>query len=672
MAGLIDKIKSSLFGAKITDTVDNELDRTLNTISRKLLNKDSLNSVDLMKDLMSKNNLSMLDAGVNSDFFRGLASTSLLLYDNKNRIYRYINAEEICDAIPYCAKALKVLTDQIISPDDITKKIIQIIEYSGFGNDETDDIRFVRQINEQLDLDDHMYELVYDTLKYGDQFVEICDVYSSEVPITQTLLTEDANYIEENEKITLSVPSFVLNESGVYESVISEKKVTVEILIEKEDEDDKLLTKKKNVVDLSNVRLIIHDPAYVIKIQSNRFKLCLGYLIIPKPDSGTFGGSSSVTNLGGPAGSMASQNLKMTNIYQNYTGTATNDDFFSGINQIYKQIITRLKKHLLSRKDEFKHDDDISLNKNEIINILSKVLKDVEEHDSFLRIRYVPPERMEHFEIYNKRFFPYGESIFYKSTFQGKLLIALETALTVKRLSDSTEKRIVYVESGTISRNVRSVIEMLKEEFNKKKYSLDSFGSIGSIPSFINTYENYYIPQRNGKRYAEFDTLAPAINIRDISDELKFFRDQLVASLDVPPSFVSLEENSVTKANLAQESNIFARTVISYQAAFSKCLQRLFSKIYKFCKKEKMPDIRITLSPPKQLQTELYAEFLDVVLRISNSYNELGIPKEHVVKELLPLEWEKIEHVKVEKALENKLKMSSEKEFSGEEEGNAF
>lgn len=85
-----------------------------------------------------------------------------------------------------------------------------------------------------------------------------------------------------------------------------------------------------------------------------------------------------------------------------------------------------------------------------------------------------------------------------------------------------------------------------------------------------------------------------------------------------------------------------------------------------------MPDIRITLSPPKQLQTELYAEFLDVVLRISNSYNELGIPKEHVVKELLPLEWEKIEHVKVEKALENKLKMSSEKEFSGEEEGNAF
>lgn len=666
MAGILNKIKTSIFGMKVDNSADENIDKTLYSISQKLLNKDSLNSVDLVRDLISKSNLALSNANISSDFFQGITSSTLLLHDNKDRIYRYINAEEICDAIPYCAKALKVLTDQIISPDDITKKIIQIFGFDA-NEEENDDIKFIREINEQLNLDDSMYEIVYDTLKFGDQFIEICDIESSEVPITQTILTEDGSDIfEEDEEFTVNVPTVVLNENGEPEITNIEKHINLELVIEddsnkKELSLDKLSDKdKKNGIDLSNLRLIIHDPAYVIKIQSNRFKLCLGYLVIPKTDP-----SNSPMNLLAGSGNTGAQILKQTNLYYNYTGT--NNDFFSGVNQIYKQIIDKLKKHLLSKdENKIRDKEDISINKNEALNILSRAIKDIDDNSKLFRVRYVPPERMEHFEIYNKRFFPYGESILYKSTFQGKLLIALETALTVKRLSDSTEKRIIYVESGTISRNVKNTIEILKEGFKKRKYSLDSFGSIGSIPSYINTYEDYYIPQRNGKRYVEFDTLSPPINIRDISEELKFFRDQLVASLDVPPSFISLEENSVTKANLAQESNVFARTIISYQALFGKCIQRLFSKIYRFCRKEKMPDVRISLSPPKLLQSEIYADFLDIVMRIANSYNELGIPKEHVVKELLSLEWEKIEHSKVEKALEDRLKSSKEEsEYGG-------
>ena len=309
-----------------------------------------------------------------------------------------------------------------------------------------------------------------------------------------------------------------------------------------------------------------------------------------------------------------------------------------------------MKKHLTK-------NEEITLNKNETINILARSIKDVDDDGlKNFRIRYVPPERMQHFEIYNKRFFPYGESIFYKSTFQGKLLIALETAVTVKRLSDSTEKRVIYVESAGLPRNVKTTIENLKEGFKKRKYSLDSFGSIGSIPSYINTYEDYYIPQKNGKRFVEFDTLPPAINIRDISDELKFFRDLLVASLDVPPSFVSLEENSVTKANLAQESNVFARTVIAYQSLFGKLIDSLISKIYRFCRKELMPEIKITLSPPKLLQTEIYADQLDTIQRVANVLGDLGVPKDFVAKEYLHIDWEKLEDFKVKTALENRLK----------------
>lgn len=641
MAGLLGKLKDSLFGSK-EDTSLDKLDKTLEKIGQKLLNKDSLNSSDLVRDLLSKSSMTK----DTSDFFQGISSNVSLLHENRDRIYRYINSEEIVDAIPYCAKALKIITDQVVSPDDINKKIIQIfeitdekktVEYSQAYN-------FVQNICKELHLDEIIYETIHDTLKLGDQFIEICNIESNDVPITHTLLTENENDLVIDSEIIhedLKIPYF--NETNELLNT-REVGVNIKILMEKDESDTNLENPKnsKETVDLSNIRLILHDPSYVIKIQSARFRMCLGYLIIPKSENNTTNMNLFNTNNSG------TQTLKQTNLYQNYSGI--NNDFYSGINQIYQKVLKHVKKHLTK-------NEEITLNKNETINILARSIKDVDDDGlKNFRIRYVPPERMQHFEIYNKRFFPYGESIFYKSTFQGKLLIALETAVTVKRLSDSTEKRVIYVESAGLPRNVKTTIENLKEGFKKRKYSLDSFGSIGSIPSYINTYEDYYIPQKNGKRFVEFDTLPPAINIRDISDELKFFRDLLVASLDVPPSFVSLEENSVTKANLAQESNVFARTVIAYQSLFGKLIDSLISKIYRFCRKELMPEIKITLSPPKLLQTEIYADQLDTIQRVANVLGDLGIPKDFVAKEYLHIDWEKVEDFKVKTALENRLK----------------
>ena len=59
----------------------------------------------------------------------------------------------------------------------------------------------------------------------------------------------------------------------------------------------------------------------------------------------------------------------------------------------------------------------------------------------------------------------------------------------------------------------------------------------------LSSYEDIYIPQNKGKRYVEFDNLPSNVNIKDISDELKTLRDFLIAALQVPPSFLSLEEN---------------------------------------------------------------------------------------------------------------------------------
>ena len=119
-----------------------------------------------------------------------------------------------------------------------------------------------------------------------------------------------------------------------------------------------------------------------------------------------------------------------------------------------------------------------------------------------LNIRYVPPDKMEHFHIPSDKYFPYGESIFDPCQYNAKVLIALETALAIHRLTRSIEKRKIAVEIG-LPRDAKNAIEKMKEEFRKRKISLDSFGTVDTIPSMITTFEDIYIPQKDGKPFVD-------------------------------------------------------------------------------------------------------------------------------------------------------------------------
>ena len=258
MAGLLGKLKDSLFGSK-EDTSLDKLDKTLEKIGQKLLNKDSLNSSDLVRDLLSKSSMTK----DTSDFFQGISSNVSLLHENRDRIYRYINSEEIVDAIPYCAKALKIITDQVVSPDDINKKIIQIfeitdekktVEYSQAYN-------FVQNICKELHLDEIIYETIHDTLKLGDQFIEICNIESNDVPITHTLLTENENDLVIDSEIIhedLKIPYF--NETN---ELLNTREVgtNIKILMEKDESDTNLENQNQRNCGFNQILDGLHDPA---------------------------------------------------------------------------------------------------------------------------------------------------------------------------------------------------------------------------------------------------------------------------------------------------------------------------------------------------------------------------------------------------------------------------
>ena len=241
-----------------------------------------------------------------------------------------------------------------------------------------------------------------------------------------------------------------------------------------------------------------------------------------------------------------------------------------------------------------------------------------------------------------------------------KVLIALETALVVQRLSRSTEKRKIAIEVG-LPRDAKKAIEQMKEEFRKRKVSLDSFGTVDTIPSMITTFEDVYIPQKDGKPYVDISTFNEGnVDVRSKTDELKFMRDQLTASWGIPPSFIGIEENLSNKSALSEENILFARAVIGHQKYLSTQISSLVQKVFDIIDPEQslliFQNVLIHLPPPKSLQYEREAKYMNELVGLIESLDRIGIPKEYSKKKYLSnFDWAEIKKYDIDQKVETSL-----------------
>ena len=274
---------------------------------------------------------------------------------------------------------------------------------------------------------------------------------------------------------------------------------------------------------------------------------------------------------------------------------------------------------------------------------------------------------MTHFRINVGLFDPYGESIFESIKFDSKLLMALKTATTIKRLTSATDKRIIKVETG-LPRNAKNLVEMLKEGLRKRKISIDNFGSVDTIPSHIATFEDIYIPMRDGKEFVTIDTMQFGPDPQQDVEPLKFIRDNIVANLYVPPAHLGLEENATNRSLLSVENIIFARTIIAYQREFSLMLKDLFEKIYLMLYPEGTGDldhIFITFPPPKAGPYEHEMESYEQAERIINALKNVGVPENWSKRKYLPeLDWDEIDKERAKNKTEEDLGLTDKDDDS--------
>ena len=601
------KLKQTIVGVSSAD-IDSKLDAAVKDITSYKSNSGTNGYIDLVRSVISKTGEFQLNVGQGGIFAQGSSPATL---GQGTRLARYKTYEAIVYNINYCFRALAVLTDNIMAPDDINKTSLEIIPQSYLEDAVPTEskTKYVEEVLKNLKLEKHINIIVKNTLMLGDFFVEIADAKTALT--SQSILSE-------------GVISGNVNDD--YKDVIAKNigENNLKFELDYTSYFDEQKQKNKDDNDITNVHLLFHDPHRVVKLQSDMFPLCFGYLIFPK------------------------------NSYAPHL--AVGDET---VNNVCKQLLTSLAKKIPQTK-ELRNDKDLK-------DIIASMVKGSDPTNQLIDIRYVPPSKVEHFYIPSTKYYPYGESIFDSCSYSGKVLIAMETALAISRLSRSTEKRKIQIEIG-LPRDAAKAIEGMKEEFRKRKISLDSFGSVDTIPSMITTFEDIYIPAKDGKPFVDVNTFTEGnIDVRSKVDELKFVRDQLIASLGVPSSFINIEENLSNKSALSEENILFARTIVNHQKYLSEQITELTEKILQIVNPEKALDLLdnviVAFPPPKSLQFERESKYMNDVATLIETLERIGIPKEYSKKKYLTqIDWDDVKKYEIEANLDKDLGTEKEEE----------
>jgi hypothetical protein len=629
MAGLLDtldKLKTTIMQTQ-TAKVDASLDKAVKDIIAYKSHSGRNGYIELVKSLISKNS-DVKISGVSGGLFgQGISPIS---FGQGSRIQRYKIYQAIVTQLNHAHRALTVLVDNILSPDDITKQVLEIRPKMYLEDDTPiqSKVRYVKEVVKDIELEKRLDLIVKNTLLFGDLFCEIAGPKT--VLTSRSLLNESGTYLQtindqyENgikEKIVDSLGGkygnyeVTMDYSAFYESESTPIDSSSIDGAAKALKGKKKSQKNKDKV-LNNMKLVFHDPQFIVKLQSSLFPICLGYLVFPV--------RAALPQI----------------VFQE-----------EPVNNVCVAILRSLNAKIPQMKD-FKNDQEIK----DVI----KILLSNTDLNKAMEIRYVPPDKMVHFYIPTTKFYPYGESIFDSVQFSAKVLVALETAITVQRLSRSTEKRKIAIEIG-LPRDAKKAIEAMKEEFRKRKISLDSFGSVDTIPSMITTFEDVYIPQKDGKPFVDVSTFDEGrVDTRGKVDELKFIRDQMVASLGVPPSFIGIEENLSNKAALSEENILFARTVISHQRYLTHQLNDLIQKVFDIIDPDTalsiLDFVEVALPVPRSLQFEREARYMSDVANLVEALERIGIPREYSKKKYLSqIDWDEVKKFEISQKIEKTL-----------------
>jgi len=176
-------------------------------------------------------------------------------------------------------------------------------------------------------------------------------------------------------------------------------------------------------------------------------------------------------------------------------------------------------------------------------------------------IIYFDNYEIAHFRlITDVNYLPYGRSYLEPARRLFKQYILMEDAMLINRISRSPDRRIFYINVGSIPPNeVENFMQKTISTLKRTPLIDHETGQYNLKYNMQNLLEDYYIPVRGNDTVTKIDTAA-GLQFDGITDVI-YLREKLFAALKVPKAFMGYEKDLTGKATLAAEDIRFARTI---------------------------------------------------------------------------------------------------------------
>jgi hypothetical protein len=245
---------------------------------------------------------------------------------------------------------------------------------------------------------------------------------------------------------------------------------------------------------------------------------------------------------------------------------------------------------------------------------------------------YFDNYEMAHFRLLTDvNYLPYGRSYLEPARRIFKQYTLMEDAMLIHRISRSPDRRIFYINVGSIPPNeVENFMQKTISTMKRTPLMDSQTGEYNLKYNQQNLLEDFYIPIRGNDTSTKIET-TPGLQYDGIQD-VTYLRDKLFAALKVPKAFMGYEKDLTGKATLAAEDIRFARTIdriqrIVLSELYKIALVHLYSQGYTG---EELTNFELDLTGPSiiydQEKIALLTQKVDLAQKIMET-------------KLLPTDW---------------------------------
>ena len=168
---------------------------------------------------------------------------------------------------------------------------------------------------------------------------------------------------------------------------------------------------------------------------------------------------------------------------------------------------------------------------------------------------------MAHFRLISDvNYLPYGRAYIEPARKLYKQYVLMEDAMLIHRIARAPEKRIFYMNVGSIPPNeIETFMQKTISQLKRTPFQDNKTGEYNLKYNQMNMMEDFYIPIRGNDATTKIET-TPGLQYDGIQD-VEYLRGKLFAALKIPKAFLGYEEGIEGKATLAQQDIRFARTI---------------------------------------------------------------------------------------------------------------